>query len=141
MASSTSDFAQYCCTLLDSTGPCIAKRMFGGWGISTGGLTLAIVADLGAGETLWLKADADTRSLFEAATCVRFTYDVKGQPKSMNYYSTPEDALESPELMRPWARLALETALRAAAGKPAKAAKTVKLPKAKASKRTTKPTT
>ena len=88
MAFTTSDFAQYCCELLDSTGPCIAKRMFGGWGISTGGLTLAIVADLRAGETLWLKA-----------------------------------------------------ALRAAAGMPEKAAKTVKFLKVKTSKRATKPTT
>ena len=30
----------------------MARRMFGGWGISTDGLTLAIIADLGAGEAL-----------------------------------------------------------------------------------------
>ena len=50
------EFANYCCELLSSVGPCLAKRMFGGYGISTDGLTIAILADLGDGEKLWLKA-------------------------------------------------------------------------------------
>ena len=63
------EFADYCCELLSGLGPCRAKRMFGGWGISTDGLTVAIVADLGQGETLWLKGDATSRAQFEAAGC------------------------------------------------------------------------
>ena len=59
------DFANYCCDLLASVGPCVAKRMFGGFSISMEGLTLAVLADLGEGEKLWLKGDAapaaDTR--------------------------------------------------------------------------------
>jgi DNA transformation protein len=102
--------------------------MFGGWGISTGGLSIALVADLGDGDTLWLKADATTRAQFEAAACKRFTYDVKGEPKSMNYYTAPPDALESPHFMAPWARLALDAALRARAAKPVK--RTTLAPKA-----------
>lgn len=31
----------------------------------------------------------------------------------MNHYSAPEEAMESPELMAPWARLALDCALKA----------------------------
>jgi DNA transformation protein len=116
------EFAQYCCELLHSAGHCVARRMFGGWGISTEGLTLAIVADLGAGETLWLKADEGSRAQFEAALCQRFTYLAKGAAKSMNYYSTPAPALESPQLMAPWARLALDAALRARASKGVKRA-------------------
>ena len=42
-------FADYCCELLSTQGPCVAKRMFGGWGISVDGLTFAIIADLGGG--------------------------------------------------------------------------------------------
>jgi DNA transformation protein len=38
---------------------------------------------------------------------------------SMNYYSAPDDAMESPQLMAPWARLALEAALKARQSKPA----------------------
>ena len=115
------DFARYCCELLGSAGPCTAKRMFGGFGISTDGLTIAIIADLGAGQTLWLKASERTRALFEAEGCARFTYSAKGQTRGMNYYSAPADALESPALMTPWARLALQAAL-AAPPKPVKKA-------------------
>ncbi|WP_332776363.1 TfoX/Sxy family protein [Polaromonas sp.] len=110
-------FANYCCELLSSVGPCTARRMFGGFGISTGGLSIALVADLGQGEKLWLKADQDTRHLFEAAGCERFVYSVTKDgvkvAKSMNHYSAPEDTMESPELMAPWARLALDCALKA----------------------------
>ena len=109
------DFANYCCDLLASVGPCVAKRMFGGFGISTGGLTIAILADLGDGEKLWLKGDESTRIQCEAAGCQIFTYAMKGVPRSMNYFSSPEEAMDSPDAMRPWAALALGCALRARA--------------------------
>ena len=121
MPTSNKDFADYCCELLSSTGPCVARRMFGGFGISTGGLTIAIVTDLGSGDKLWLKADDETRGLYEAAGCERFTYEAKGVSRGMNYYSAPEDALESPQLMAPWARQALDCALKARAAKPSRA--------------------
>jgi DNA transformation protein and related proteins len=110
-------FADYCCELLASAGPCRARRMFGGFGISTGGLTIAIVADLGAGERLWLKADEETRRGFEEAGGERFTYVMQGVARSMNYYTVPEEALESPQLMAPWARQALASALKAQSAK------------------------
>lgn len=122
-----SEFTHYCCELLASAGPCVSKRMFGGWGISTDGLTLAIIADLGSGETLWLKASVDNRALWEAAGCERFTYTVikngESVSRGMNYYSAPEDAMDSAHAMAPWARLALDAALKA------KAPKTPKPPK------------
>ena len=114
------DFANYCCDLLASAGPCVSKRMFGGFGVSIDGLTIAIVGDLGNGEKLWLKADDDTRTRYEAAGCERFTYPMKGVLKSMNYYSAPEEAMDSPDAMQPWARLALSCALRAHAAAPVK---------------------
>ena len=73
----TGDFADYCCELLSS---------------------------LGQGDTLWLKVDEVGKPRFEAEGCARFTYDVKGQLKGMNYYAAPADAMESPALMAPWAR-------------------------------------
>lgn len=112
------DFANYCCELLSSAGPCLARRMFGGFGISTDGLTIAILADLGDGEKLWLKGDESTRSRYEAAGCKMFTYAAKGVPRSMNYFSAPDEAMDSADAMRPWARLALECAVRARAAKP-----------------------
>ena len=91
--------------------------MFGGWGISIGGFNIAIVADLGAGERLWLKADGAIRSYYEAAGCERFTYTAKGVVRSVNYYSAPPDAMESAQVMAPWARQALECALKAHSAK------------------------
>ena len=82
-------FADYCCELLASAGPCVARRMFGGWGLSTGGLTLAIIADLGEGERLYLKTDAATRAAFEAAGCAQFVYLAKGKPMEKILRSGP----------------------------------------------------
>ncbi len=118
MTTARNQFARYCCDLLSAAGPCVARRMFGGYGISTDGLTLAIVADLGAGEQLWLKADAAARPVFEAAGCERFVYLAKDKTMSMNYYSAPDEAMESPHLMAPWARPALQAALQARKAKP-----------------------
>jgi DNA transformation protein len=106
-------FADYCCELLASLGPCTARAMFGGFGLSVDGLTVAIVADLGSGERLWLKASDDTRAQFEQSGSQRFTYDMGGVPKGMNYFTVPEDAMDSPAVMAPWARLALQAALAA----------------------------
>jgi DNA transformation protein len=121
MATASSEFARYCCELLESVGHCTARRMFGGWGISTDGLTLAIIADLGSGEKLWLKADDATRAQWLSAGCERFTYESTRNgvavTAGMNYYSAPEDAMDSCDAMRPWARLALQAALSSKAGK------------------------
>ena len=113
-------FVHYACELLQGVGPCVARRMFGGFGISCSGLNFALVVDLGhggGGEKLWLKTSDDTRALFEAAGCERFVYSVTRQgvrhAQSMNYYSAPEEAMESAQLMLPWARLALDCALKA----------------------------
>ena len=115
MPSANRELANYCCELMACVGPCVAKRMFGGWGISSGGLTLALMTDLGSGDTLWLKADDETRSRFEQAGCRRFSYLARDQARSMNYYSAPDEAMESPQAMAPWAQLALASALKARA--------------------------
>jgi len=116
------EFADYCLELLSGIGPCVARRMFGGWGLSLDGLTLALIADLGGGEKLWLKADPDSQPLFEAEGCRRFamTMTKKGTPvqMSMGYYSVPEDTMESVLAMTPWARMALESARKAQLAKP-----------------------
>ena len=134
-------FADYCCDLLATQGPCVAKRMFGGWGISIDGLTLAIIADLGSGEKLWLKADEASRQRFEANGCERFTFQMKDRLASMGYYTAPEEAMDSPDAMRTWARLALEAALRAKAAKPVRKprAETAAKPASKAVAKPAKP--
>ena len=116
------DFADFCCELLSSLGRVQAKRMFGGWGLSIEGLTVAIVADLGDGDTLWLKADDLRRADFEAAGCKRFSYPMRrsGETRiqSVNYYSAPDVAMDSAHAMAVWARLALQSAVAAHAAKP-----------------------
>ncbi len=109
MTSVQQDFANYCCELLASVGPCVARRMFGGWGISTNGLNIAIIA----WDTLYLKVDAESEPRWAAAGCKPFVYEAKGKAMKLNYYSAPADALESPQLMAPWARQALDCALKA----------------------------
>ena len=132
------EFANHCCDLLASVGRCVPKRMFGGYGISTNGMTIAILADLGDGEKLWLKGDDSTRSRYEASGCKIFTYPMKDVPRSMNYFSSPEEAMDSPDAMRPWAALALDCALRARAAKSPVKPKKAKKPVAKPA---TKPAT
>lgn len=110
------EFADHCCELLSGVGPCVARRMFGGWGISTEGLNIAIIA----WETLYLKAGPDTKTQWRAAGCEPFVYEAKGKPMQLRYYTAPAEAMDSPALMLPWARLALQAALAARAGKPRK---------------------
>ena len=113
MASSP-ELVSHCVELLSPLGSVRTRRMFGGTGFYVADLFLALIA----GERLYLKADAQTRPLFEAAGCEPFIYDSAGKNVSLGYFSAPEDAMESPPLMLPWARHALAAALRARAAKP-----------------------
>ena len=111
------DFSTHCLELLGTVGSARARRMFGGVGLYVDNLFVALIF----AERLYLKADAQTRERFEAAGGQPFVYDAKGKAMSMAYFTAPEDAMESPAQMQPWARLALEAALRARAAKPASA--------------------
>jgi DNA transformation protein len=123
-------FTQLCVELLSPLGPVRVRRMFGGQGLYVDDLFVAIID---AGQ-LFLKTDDVTRERFDAAGCVPFTFPNKaGEAVVTSYRRPPEDALESPPLMLPWARLALEAALRAANAKVKKSA----AKKAPATKKTT----
>jgi len=124
------EFANYCVELLGSLGGARSRRMFGGHGVYVDDLFVAIVVN----ERLYLKADDESRPRFEAAGCQPFVYDAKGKRMSMSYYSAPDEAMESRELMQPWARLAVEAALRARTTKtaPVKQRAAAKVPKSAA---------
>ena len=119
------EFVTHCLDLLSSVGGCTARRMFGGWGISHEGLTFGIIADLGAGERLYLKTDAQTSPRFEAEGGERFIYTAKGKPMVMGYHTAPEDTMESPALMRPWAQMAWRTAVQTEAKQTAQQSKKI----------------
>ena len=110
-------FVAHACELLSGVGPCVAKPMFGGWGISVDGMNIAIIA----WETLFLKTNAQTQPRWLAAGAEPFVYEAKGRRMQLHYHTPPAEALESPALMLPWARLALEAAV--AARKPARPAR------------------
>lgn len=120
------EFADYCCDLLAGVGPCVAKRMFGGWGVSVDGMSIAWLLDLGSGEKLWLKSNDTLRAAFDAAGCEQFSYEAKGKTRQVNYFAPPDDAMESAPSMLPWGRLALQAALLAHSVKAAKVAKGAK---------------
>jgi DNA transformation protein len=104
---------EHCLELLSSVGTPNARRMFGGHGLRVDGLFIALIAF----DRLYLKADESSRPHFVAAGCEPFVYDSKGKAVTLSYWTVPPQAMDSPEQMRPWARLALEAALRAAASK------------------------
>ena len=110
------EFAAHCVELLSPLGHARSRRMFGGHGFYVDDIFIALIF----GDRLYLKADATTRSRFEAAGCEPFVYDGAGKQVTMNYWTAPDDAMESPMLMLPWARLAMEAGLRARNTKPAK---------------------
>ena len=101
--------------LLSELGRTSSRRMFGGHALYIDGLCMALIIQ----DTLYLKVDDAHRALFERAGCKPFTYAGKNQEVHvMSYYTAPEEALESPAEMTPWARRALAAAVAARAKAP-----------------------
>lgn len=108
-------FTLHCLELLAPLGLPRAKAMFGGVGLYVDELFIALIID----ERFYLKTGEAQRPAFEAAGCEPFRYTMKdGREMSMGYWTAPDEALESPAAMRPWARRAMEAALIAANAKP-----------------------
>lgn len=105
----------HCLELLAPLGAVRARRMFGGHGIYIDDLFVAVIGF----ERLYLKTDAASRERFQSAGGEAFVYDAKRGAVALGYWTVPAEAMESPALMQPWARLAIEAALRARAAKPA----------------------
>jgi DNA transformation protein len=110
----SSALVEHCLELLAPLGAVRARRMFGGHGLYVDDLFVAIVAF----ERLYLKADGATQPTFAEAGCAPLAYEAQGKAVSLNYWTVPADAMESPALMQPWARQAIAAALRARAAKP-----------------------
>jgi len=115
------EFVDLCLELLApaaARGGARSRAMFGGHGLYLDDLFVAIVA----ADRLYLKTDAGTRPRFEAAGCEPFVYRGAGRVVEMGYWSVPAEAMESPDQMQPWARLAIQAALAARAAKARRAA-------------------
>jgi DNA transformation protein len=114
MASDPS-FVAHALDLVALLGGVEARRMFGGHGLYAAGVMFGLLDD---GE-LFLKTDGETRERFVAAGCRQWSYvHGKVRMEETSYFRPPDAAHEEPEAMLPWARLALEAALRARAARP-----------------------
>ena len=113
-------FLDYLHELLEPCGAISTRRMFGGHGVYCDGLFIAIVID----SRLYLKVDAGSEDRFRTAGSAPFVYESRGKTVKMSYWNVPEAAMDSPEDMRPWAKLAIAAASRKpAVAKAARAAK------------------
>ena len=110
------DFVDHVLELARPAGAATARAMFGGHGLYLDGLIVAIVID----DTLYLKCDIQSGAAFDARDLAPFEYVTKdGERIAMSYRRAPDEALESPDAMREWLRLAQGAALRRATAKPA----------------------
>ncbi|MGH6615599.1 TfoX/Sxy family protein [Sphingomonas sp.] len=106
------------------------RRMMGGATLYLDGTVFAIVGL----EALWFKGDAESDAVWDAAGCPRFTVEMNGELKSMNYRRAPDDVYDDADALREWGGLALAAGLRA----PPKKAKAKKSGVKKAEARTTR---
>lgn len=98
--------------MFSALGPVSIRRMFGGKGIYHHGVIIAL--DLY--DEILLKADAQSAPAFAEAGARQWSYEGKsGKPVLMPYWSVPDEALDDPDLMGKWARLAYEAGVRAQA--------------------------
>ena len=115
-----SQFCTYILELLENSGLDPAggaairhRAMFGGYGIFFDDLMFALIAR----DTLFIKADGETRAKFEAQGMGKFTFSSKRGEGSLSYYEAPPEAIDSSDLIRPWAALGLAAARRGAKSK------------------------
>jgi DNA transformation protein len=128
---SDSGFVSHCLELFTPLGRPSSRRMFGGHALYIDGLCMALIM----GDMLYLKVDDAHRASFERARCKPFTYTAKDDEiHSLSYCTAPDEAMESPAEMLPWARRALAAAVAARAKSPPakKKATTAKAPARKA---------
>jgi DNA transformation protein len=118
----------HCLELLAPLGAVRSRRMFGGHGLYIDDLFVALIAF----DRLYMKTDLQTRPRFQAAGGEPFVYDVKRGAVALGYWTVPAEAMESPALMQPWARQAIEAALRARAAKASAAPRKPRAAKPKA---------
>jgi len=99
--------------VLGGLGPVSVRRMFGGAGVYADGVMFGLVAD----DTLYLKADDETKRAFEVEGLGPYGYDGHGKRIDLPYWRIPERLLDDPDEMVEWACVALGVARRAAAAK------------------------
>lgn len=104
-----SEFIDYLKDTFAPFGEVQSRKMFGGYGIFYQGIMIALVAD----ETLYLKTDKQSQTIFSEHSLAAFEYNKNGKAVKMSYALAPEEIYEDPDQLIYWANLAYEAALRA----------------------------
>lgn len=102
------EFIDYLHEVFELFGPIRARKMFSGYGIYHNGLMFGLVA----GDTLYLKADAENANHFEKEGLGKFEYRNGERVVKMSYWRAPEGIMEDREEAAMWARRSFEAALR-----------------------------
>jgi DNA transformation protein len=100
-------YLDFICEWLSPLGSIVSRSMMGGYILYCDCTVFALIAN----NTLYLKADAETRPRFEALGLKPF-YPFEGQA-SMSYYQTPAEFFEDSDAMLEWGRAAVGSGLRA----------------------------
>ncbi len=105
-----SEFVHFVVENLQSLGPVVAKRMFGGHGLFLHDVMFALVA----WDTLYFKVDEINRPAYDERGLGPFSYvGQKGRTATMSYCEAPPEGLDDAETLRAWASEAYAAALRA----------------------------
>ncbi len=102
------EFCQYLCELFEGFAPVRAKPMFGGYGLFVEGIMFGLIAD----NSLYLKADENTKGDFLAHDLEPFTYVKNNKPTTMSYFQAPEEIYEDVEQAGFWFHKAYAAAIR-----------------------------
>ena len=102
------EYIEYLKEVFSGLGPICAKRMFGGYGLYFESLMFALVAD----NVVYLKADNENSSDFEALQLEKFRYEKSGKIMSISYYQAPDELFDDQDLAAQWAKKSWQAALR-----------------------------
>ena len=103
-----SDFVEFLDEVFADLGPITTRRMFGAHGIYHQGLMFGLYAK----GRLYLKTDARNVDQFVAQSSQAFTFEQRGKPVKLSYWSAPDFVLDDREQAAQWAHSALEAAMR-----------------------------
>lgn len=105
--------------LFEPFGPVTVRRMFSGHGVYADGLFFA----LEIGGDVFLKADAQSVAVFEAAGSTPFSYQGHKKQVTTNLWRLVASAYDDPDELKRWSALALDAARRKGEAKARKTAR------------------
>ena len=103
-----SEFTDYLHEVFELAGLITIKRMFDGHTLYHQGLPVGIVYQ----DTLFLKTDSESETLFKQRSLPQFTYQKKDKSIGLPYYQAPEDIFEDKHAAAIWLKHAFEASLR-----------------------------